>query len=46
MIVGESRKVVYAPYDGGMDLIISDSKKLNELRTIHSTFLSTHPEGL
>ena len=46
MIVGERRKVVYAPYDGGMDLIITDSEMLNELRTIHSTFLSTHPDGL
>jgi hypothetical protein len=37
---------VYAPYDGGADLFVTDSQRVATLRLRWSSWLSRHPEGL
>jgi hypothetical protein len=37
---------VYAPYDGGTDLILQDSGQRDRMRQTYRAWLSMHPEGL
>jgi hypothetical protein len=37
---------VFAPYDGGSDLILSSVVRVEELRTRYAGWLSSHPQGL
>lgn len=37
---------IYAPYDGGADLIYRNEQERNERRAAYSTWLSAHPAGL
>ncbi|OHD13246.1 MAG: hypothetical protein A2086_16910 [Spirochaetes bacterium GWD1_27_9] len=37
---------IFAPYDGGADLIIKDIKEKEKLKLKYSEWLSNHPEGL
>jgi hypothetical protein len=36
---------LYAPYDGGADVIAASSKHRNRLRHAHQEWLSAHPAG-
>ena len=38
--------VVFAPYDGGIDLFLPTLPAVERLRMAHPTWLSKHPEGL
>jgi hypothetical protein len=42
----ESTSRVYAPYDGGADLILETSQQRDALRTKYAEWLSEHPTGL
>ena len=37
---------LYHPYDGGADIILATSAKRDQLSKQHSSWLSSHPEGL
>ena len=37
---------IYAPYDGGADVIIRESKKLHALKTKYKKWFSTHESGM
>ena len=37
---------VFAPYDGGVDLFLTDRSMADKLSARHADWLSTHPEGL
>lgn len=37
---------VYAPYNGGADLIVDTTQKRDEMKAAYSDWLSTHPSGL
>jgi len=46
MVINMESKSLYHPYDGGMDLIISDKSILEHMKYKFIEFLSEHPEGL
>lgn len=37
---------VYAPYDGGADLIFRNDQERNERKQVYEAWLSAHPDGL
>ena len=37
---------VYAPYDGGADLVFCNGQERNERKQLYRAWLSAHPEGL
>lgn len=37
---------IFAPYDGGVDLFLSQPSQAAKLKTAHKDWLSVHPEGL
>lgn len=37
---------LYAPYDGGADLIFRNAQERDELKRVYGAWLSAHPEGL
>lgn len=37
---------IYAPYDGGADIILSSSSERDALRQRYASWLSPHPTGL
>ncbi|MDE1995999.1 MAG: hypothetical protein KGI75_26110 [Rhizobiaceae bacterium] len=37
---------IFAPYDGGFDLLVSSPEEVNQLRMSFGDWLSDHPEGL
>jgi len=45
-IVSETTGRVYAPYDGGADLILATEAERDEYRAKYSAWLSPHPSGL
>jgi hypothetical protein len=44
--VSKETKAIFAPYDGGTDLILPNSENVNILKKEFSDWLSTHPHGL
>ena len=46
LIVSEATARVYAPYDGGADLILRTPDERDEFRNRYQAWLSTHPSGL
>ncbi len=46
MTIGISSKVIYHPYDGGMDLVFADEARMISIKKKFHGYLSTHPEGL
>jgi hypothetical protein len=45
-VVNCDRKRIFAPYDGGVDVILEDSKERDEFKAKYSDWLSSHPQGL
>ena len=37
---------IFAPYDGGVDVILKDTEERNEFKSKYKNWLSSHPEGL
>ncbi|MBY3468570.1 hypothetical protein HFN80_32080 [Rhizobium laguerreae] len=37
---------IFAPYDGGFDLLVSSPREVEQLRVRFGDWLSDHPEGL
>jgi hypothetical protein len=46
LVVGLKQQCVYAPYDGGGDLILEFQAGRDTMRTRYADWLSTHPKGL
>jgi hypothetical protein len=46
LLVNVERRCVFAPYDGGMDVIGADSFVCDSLRRDFGAWLSAHPSGL
>jgi hypothetical protein len=46
LVVGQKQKFVYAPYDGGADVIVRDCQTKTEMRALWSPWLSTTAGGL
>lgn len=46
LVVALKQKCVYAPYDGGGDLILESQAERDAVRTRYADWLSRHPEGL
>ena len=46
LVVASKQKCVYAPYDGGGDLILEFQARRDAMRTRYADWLSTHPKGL
>jgi hypothetical protein len=44
--VSAENGAVFAPYDGGVDLFLPSEAGVQELRSAHANWLSSHPEGL
>lgn len=44
--VSAEHGAVFAPYDGGVDLFLPSETMVEELRSAHVDWLSSHPEGL
>ena len=45
-IVSCERERIFAPYDGGVDIILKDSKERDEFKAKYKDWLSHHPQGL
>ncbi len=45
-IVNPISKRIFAPYDGGVDLILETSAKRNKFKVKYKDWLSSHPDGL
>lgn len=45
-VVSCERHHIFAPYDGGFDLILKNSKERNELKAKYKDWLSPYPSGL
>jgi hypothetical protein len=45
-ICSVEQKCVYAPYDGGADLILERPERRDAMREQYSSWLSKHPQGL
>jgi hypothetical protein len=46
MIVAPDCRWLLHPYDGGMDVILESPEARDLLRSSHSDWLSSHPDGL
>ena len=46
LFVSISTKCVYAPYDGGVDLILRNEQEREKKKIMYKNWLSAHPEGL
>lgn len=44
-IVNPITKRIFAPYDGGVDLILENEEKRDEFKSKYKNWLSTHPSG-
>jgi hypothetical protein len=44
--MGVDLRWLFAPYDGGMDVVLPTTAERDHLRSAHSDWLSTHPAGL
>lgn len=40
------RNRIFAPYDGGVDVVLRDSAERDEFKSRYTNWLSEHPEGL
>ena len=45
MIICPSKGIVFHPYDGGADVVLTSTKERNHLKEHHHEWLSSHPEG-
>ena len=45
-VVSCERQRIFAPYDGGVDVILKDAKERDEFKTKYKDWLSRHPAGL
>lgn len=45
MLIDLNSKVVFHPYDGGIDIIVETEQERNQLKAQYSHWLSKHPEG-
>ncbi len=45
-IVSCKQQRIFAPYDGGVDVILKDAKERDMFKTKYKDWLSSHPEGL
>ncbi len=45
-VVSCERQRIFAPYDGGVDVILKDAKERNEFKAKYKDWLSRHPAGL
>jgi len=45
-VVSCERKRIFAPYDGGVDVILKDTEERDEFKSKYKNWLSNHPEGL
>jgi len=46
LFVEKSRARIYAPYDGGADLILESTEQRDRFHTRYAAWLSKHPKGL
>ena len=46
VIVSRESQRIYAPYDGGADLIFRNKQERDEKKQAYREWLSAHPEGL
>ncbi len=46
MFLSESKKWIYAPYDGGADIVLQSEIERDEIKKKYVAWLSQHPEGL
>lgn len=44
-VVNFERQHIFAPYDGGVDLVLSNSDERDEFKTKYKDWLSIHPSG-
>lgn len=44
-VVNFERQRIFAPYDGGVDVILKDSQERDEFKSKYKNWLSNHPEG-
>ena len=45
-IVDTKRERIFAPYDGGVDVVLKDSKERDAFKEKYKAWLSNHPQGL
>lgn len=45
-VVNFERQRIFAPYDGGVDVILNNTKERDEYRAKYADWLSRHPAGL
>jgi len=45
-VVSVERKRIFAPYDGGVDVVLRDSAEMDEFKSRYAEWLSKHPDGL
>lgn len=45
-VVNFEKQRIFAPYDGGVDLILKDSQERNNFKSKYENWLSNHPDGL
>ncbi|WP_018343660.1 DUF3885 domain-containing protein [Cytophaga aurantiaca] len=46
MFINTIRNIIVVPYDGGMDIILPDTKTRDLYKTKYKDWLSNHPDGL
>lgn len=46
LVIGQKQQFIYAPYDGGADIIVRDSQTQTEMRALFASWLSTTDGGL
>jgi len=46
LVIGQKQQCIYAPYDGGADIILRDGQTKNEMRTRFASWLSTTESGM
>ena len=46
VFISRETKRVYAPYDGGADLVFLNQQERDEMRQTYQAWLSAHPQGL
>lgn len=44
-VVNFERQHIFAPYDGGVDLVLKNSEERDEFKTKYKDWLSKHPKG-
>ena len=44
-VVNFERQHIFAPYDGGVDIILKNSEERDEFKTKYKDWLSSHPSG-